>query len=105
MAAARLEADDLARAGRYAEAMHVLLLRSLAELRDKLKVTFADSLTSREILRRAPLGELGRAAFAEIVRAVERVVFGGARADAAAYQACRESYEALRRSLFTPGGA
>jgi Domain of unknown function (DUF4129) len=105
MAAARLEADDLARAGRYAEAMHVLLLRSLAELRDKLKLTFADSLTSREILRRAPLGELGRAAFAEIVRAVERVVFGGARADEAAYRACRESYEALRRSLLTPGGA
>lgn len=105
MAAARLEADDLARAGRYAEAMHMLLLRSLAELRDKLKVTFADSLTSREILRRAPLGEFGRSAFAEIVRAVERVVFGEARADEAAYQACRESYEALRRSLFTSGGA
>jgi hypothetical protein len=105
MAVARLEADDLARAGCYAEAMHVLLLRSLAELRDKLKVTFADSLTSREILGRAPLGELGRAAFAEIVRAVERVVFGEAPANEAAYQACRENYEALRDSLFTPGRA
>ena len=83
----------------------MLLLRAFAELRDELKVTFADSLTSREILRRAPLDDLARAAFAHIVYAVERVVFGEARADEAAYQTCRESYEALRGSLFASGGA
>jgi len=105
MAEGRLQADELARVGAYAAAMHVLLLRSFAELRDQLKVTFADSLTSREILRLAPLDDLGRAAFSEIVHAVEGVVFGEARADETAYQACRESYEALRGSLFASGGA
>lgn len=102
LAAARLEADELARAGWYGEAMHVLLLRAVAELRERLRVAFADSLTSREIARRAPLDERGRAAFGGIVGDVEAVVFGEFEADAAAYDACRDKFETLRESLAAP---
>jgi len=99
MSSARLEADDLARAGRYGEAMHVLLLRALSELRERLKVSFADSLTSREIVRRAPLDAAGRERFSSMVKAVERVVFGDEGGDENAYFACRANFEALRRAL------
>ena len=73
---ARREAEGLAAAGRFDEAMHVLLLRAVAELRDTLKLTIADSLTAREIERRAPLDGGGKTAFGRMVHAVERVVFG-----------------------------
>ena len=82
---ARREAEDLAREGRFDEAMHVLLLRAVGELRDNLKLTIADSLTAREIERRAPLDERGKSAFGRMVHAVEHVVFGQAPADADAY--------------------
>ena len=52
-------ADELAREGRYAEAMHVLLLRGLADIRARLDEPFANSLTSREILRSTRLPEQG----------------------------------------------
>ncbi len=44
-------ADELAAEGRFVEAMHVLLLQALADMRRRLDEQFADSLTSREILR------------------------------------------------------
>jgi hypothetical protein len=103
LAQARLEADDLARLGRYGEAMHTLLLRAVEELRQRLRVAFADSLTSREIARRAPLDDRGRLAFAGIVGAVEAVVFGEFGADEAAYCSCRDQFEALRGSLAMAG--
>jgi hypothetical protein len=103
LAAARLEADDLARAGRFGDAMHTLLLRAVEELRERLRVAFADSLTSREIVRRAPLDENGRLAFAAIVGSVEAVVFGEFGADEAAYRACSDNFEVLRHSLSVAG--
>ena len=51
MVEAQTEADELAQQGRIAEAMHALLLRSLIEVRKHLNVSFADSLTSREVLK------------------------------------------------------
>ena len=99
---AKREADELAGEGRYGEAMHLLLLRAVAELRDKLKLTIADSLTAREIERRAPLEASGKGAFARMVRAVEQVLFGRADADEAAFRACRGDFEAFAESL-APG--
>lgn len=99
MSAARSEADELAARGRYAEAMHVLLLRALAELRERLELSFADLLTSREILRRAPLESAARQAFARIIGDVELTHFGDALADREGYSACREQFESLRRAL------
>jgi hypothetical protein len=96
---AQAEADVLAENGRYVEAMHVLLLRSVAEMRKRLGLSFADSLTSREILHRAPLSEHGRDALGAIIFAVEGSYFGKRGASNDDYLACRKSYDALRQSL------
>jgi hypothetical protein len=96
---ARDEADGLARNGRFDEAMHVLLLQAVAELRDKLKLSISDSLTAREIERRAPLDPSGKTAFGRMVRAVEHVVFGQEPVDERAYRACRADFELFAASL------
>jgi len=102
---AQAEADALAENGRYVEAMHVLLLRSVAEMRKRLGLSFADSLTSREILRLAPLSERGRDAFGAIIFAVEGSYFGRRGASNDEYLACRNSFDALRQSLIVDAAA
>jgi hypothetical protein len=92
-------ADQLSRYGRFVEAMHMLLLHSLAEIRQRLGIQFADSLTSREILRGTSLSPQGRASLREIVAAVEWTYFGGYPAEMSDYAACRRSFENLRRTL------
>ncbi|MBV9632872.1 MAG: DUF4129 domain-containing protein [Xanthobacteraceae bacterium] len=92
-------ADELARQGRFVDAMHTLLLQSLADIRRRLGVEFADSLTSREILRGARLPPQGRVSLREIVASVEWTYFGGYPAALADYNACRKSFEALRQAL------
>ncbi|HEY1541765.1 MAG TPA: DUF4129 domain-containing protein [Xanthobacteraceae bacterium] len=96
-------ADAMSREGRFVEAMHFLLLQSLADIREQLRETFADSLTSREILRGARLDPAGRSSLREIIAAVERTYFGGYPARGDDYAACRRSFDALRRIL--RGGA
>ncbi len=95
-------ADDLAGQGRYVEAMHLLLFRAFAELRERLGVNFADSLTSREILRRTNLPETGRASLKDIITRVELSHFGAYPAGAQDYSACRRSYDALMNLLYAP---
>src|SRR5713101_514141 len=53
-------ADEVAAVCRFVEAMHVLLLQVLSDIRRRLAVQFADSLTSRELLRSPRLSEAGR---------------------------------------------
>ena len=100
---AQVEADDLARDGQYGEAMHVLLFKSLNEIRRQLGVSFAVSLTSREILRRIQLSDIGRNALAAIIVSVERTYFGGRPASQADYSDCRSNFDVLRHSLATLG--
>jgi hypothetical protein len=95
-------ADDLAGQGRYVEAMHLLLFRAFAELRERLGINFADSLTSREILRRANLPETGKASLKDIITRVELSHFGAYPAGAQDYSACRRSYDALMDMLYAP---
>jgi hypothetical protein len=102
-AAALGAADDLAAQGRFVEAMHVLLLQGLAAIRAGLDEEFADSLTSREILRRARLSEPGRASLRDIVNRVEWTYFGQYPAALADYEACRASFNTLTQALH--GGA
>jgi hypothetical protein len=92
-------ADRLSREGNFVEAMHVLLLHSLSEIRRQLGEKFADSLTSREILRVARLTAAARAALRDIVAAVERTYFGAYPAAAADYAACRQNFETLQQAL------
>ena len=92
-------ADRLSRDGRFVEAMHMLLLQSLTDVREQLRETFADSLTSREILRGARLDTAGRTSLRDIIAAVERTYFGGYPAQAQDYADCRRHFDTLRRAL------
>lgn len=92
-------ADDLAGQGRFVEAMHLLLLHCLAEIRRRLAVEFADSLTSREILRSARLPEPGRSALDAIVARVEWTYFGHHPAGRADYDSCRAGAAELTAAL------
>jgi hypothetical protein len=92
-------ADELAAAGRFVEAMHVLLLQSLADIRARLDEQFADSLTSREILRSTKLSDTGRSSLRDIVNRVEWTYFGEHPADQSDYNACRASFNALAQAL------
>jgi hypothetical protein len=96
-------ADALSREGRFVEAIHLLLLQGLADIRQRLGLQFEDSLTSREILRRARLPAQGRTSLQEMVAAVEWTYFGGYPAELADYTACRRSFANLRQAL--SGGA
>ncbi len=92
-------ADDLARKGLFGEAMHALLLQSLADVRQRLDEQFADSLTSREILRSTKLPAQGREPLREIIARVERTYFGEYAAGPQDYMACRERFSELERAL------
>jgi hypothetical protein len=96
---AGLDADALAREGRIVEAMHLLLLRSLGELKRSLDLRFADSLTSREILSRLPIPYAVLDALAEIVSRVELTYFGNRPAKAQDYRNCRASFEELTSAV------
>lgn len=92
-------ADDLAAQGRFVEAMHVLLLQALADIRRRLDEEFADSMTSREILRSRQLSDALRHPLREVISRVEWTYFGGYSADRDDYLACRASFSALSQAL------
>jgi len=92
------EADRLAAAGRFGEAVHVLLIRALAKLSEGRGRSFADSATSREILRWKGLAPGERPPLGRLVEAVERSLFGGTEVDAEEYEDCRRAYGALEKS-------
>jgi hypothetical protein len=97
--AAALAADELARQGRFVDAMHLLLLQGLAAIREKLDEPFADSLTSREILRGTRLSEAGKALLRDLVMRVEWTYFGQHPAGRGDYDACRVCFDQLARVL------
>jgi len=92
---AQLEADELAAQGRFVEAMHMLLLRAFTELRRSFALRFADSLTSRELLKLLPLPAGTLAALADLVTRVELAYFGQYSVIAGDYLACRKSFDVL----------
>ncbi len=92
-------ADDLAAQGRFVEAMHVLLLQALADIRKRLDEQFADSMTSREILRSRKLADAFRRPLREVISRVEWTYFGGHPAVREDYLACRLSFSALAQAL------
>lgn len=98
-------ADELAAQGRYVEAMHVLLLQALAEIRVRLNEQFADSLTSREILRSKQLSDELRQPLRDVVGRVEWSYFGEHPAEQDDYLACRSSFAALARCLYGSAAA
>lgn len=98
-------ADKLAAQGRFAEAMHVLLLHALAVIRRRLDAPFADSMTSREILRSRQLPDGLRAPLREVVGRVEWSYFGEHPAAGVDYAACRAGFATLAHALHGGEGA
>jgi hypothetical protein len=89
------DADALAAQGRFDEAVHLLLLRSINDIDGRLPNTVRPALTARDIggLNRLPAA--ARPAFVRIARVVESSLFGGRSVDRAAYADCRQAYEAF----------
>lgn len=88
-------ADQLAAEGRYLEAAHLLLLRSVQDIQKHRPSALRVSLTAREIAVSPALPEAARPAFAGIARVVERGLFGGRPVDGDDFVACRSAYEAF----------
>lgn len=99
METAQAEADDLANSGSFTEAMHILLLRSVSEMRRRLDSPIAASLTSREILRQMDLSPEERGVFATIVGSVEISYFGSHQPGEEEYDVCRRSFDDLTELL------
>ncbi|EJL21719.1 hypothetical protein [Novosphingobium sp. AP12] len=86
------DADRLAREGRYGEAAHLLLRRSVRQIRDTRPDWLSASSTAREIAVLPRLPEAGRRAFAVIATRVERAVFALRDLDADDWNAARSAY-------------
>jgi len=87
------DADRLAAEGRYAEAIHLLLFRSIEEIDAKRPHAVKPALTSRDILDLQALPSVARQSLSRLVTAVEWSFFGGRAVDAADFSACRRAYE------------
>lgn len=90
-----LDADALAAEGRYDEAVHMLLLRGVADITARRPRLIGPALTSRDIAALPDLPEQARPAFALIADIVERSFFGGRPVDEADWLQAREAYEQL----------
>lgn len=87
------DADRLAAEGKFAEAIHLLLYRSIEDIDAKRPHAVKPALTSRDILDLVPLPAAARQALSRLVAAVEWSFFGGRPVDAADFSACRRAYE------------
>lgn len=86
------DADRLAGEGRYDEAVHLLLRRSVDHIADHRPDWLFPASTAREIASFPMLGTRAREAFATIATRVERSLFALRRLDAADWQAARGAY-------------
>jgi len=86
---------ELARDGRFAEAVHVMFLRALLTTARRLRVPLPAALTSREVLRRWRLDDRQRDDLGSLAVMVERSHFGGREVNADDYEACLPRYARL----------
>lgn len=93
------EADLLAAEGRYAEAAHHLLRRSIDDIARRRPQLVRPALTSRELSASPAIPGSARDLFAGIARLVERSLFGGRMVDAADWTQARAAY----RDFALPG--
>jgi hypothetical protein len=91
-----VRAQALAAAGRYAEAIHVLLLETMEALSRASRL--APSLTSREVVARVSVPERARDALADLVLAVEISRFGGAEAGQYEFSLCLARFHDFQAS-------
>jgi hypothetical protein len=89
------DADALAEQGLYAEAVHLILLRSIGDIDGRLPNTVRPALTSRDIAALHRLPDAARPAFNSIARVVEASLFGGQAVMREEFAECRRAYEAF----------
>lgn len=89
------EADALAAEGRFAEAVHLLLYRSVEDIEGRRPGLVKPAMTSRDLAEARDLPAVAQGAFSRIARAVEISLFGGRSIDAGAWQTCRSAYAEL----------
>lgn len=89
------EADALAALGRFAEAAHLLLLRSVEDLARRRPGAVKPALTARELAAAAIFPVPVRERFAAIALLVERSLFGGRPVTADEWQHARARYAEL----------
>jgi hypothetical protein len=95
-ARARLaDADALASEGRFAEAVHLLLTRSVDDIAARRPGLVQPALTARDLAGAHDLPGAARTAFARIARAVEITLFGGRSIDRRVWDECRAAYADL----------
>ncbi|HEY5721030.1 MAG TPA: hypothetical protein VIT45_01780 [Allosphingosinicella sp.] len=87
------EADSLAAAGRFDEAAHLLLFRSIEDIDRRRPDLVRPALTSRDIATAPTLPSGPKSAFGRIVQTVERSLFGGRTLEEHDWKACREAYQ------------
>ncbi len=87
------DADALAAQGRYGEAVHLLLLRSIEHICEYKPGLVRPAMTSREIGALGQLPAAARTTFVTITRVVEQALFAGRDIAAADFAQCREAYE------------
>jgi hypothetical protein len=86
------DADRLAAEGRYGEAAHLLLQRSIGQIRAARPGTLQPASTAREIAALPQLPQAARSAFAVVVERVERSLFALRDLDAGDWTAARAAY-------------
>ncbi|HYM17020.1 MAG TPA: DUF4129 domain-containing protein [Micropepsaceae bacterium] len=89
------DADRLAAQGRFAEAVHLILFRSIDDIDERRPRSIKPALTSRNIAELEALPKSARPAFAQIATSVERSFFGGREIDEKDFAECRRAYEAF----------
>jgi hypothetical protein len=87
------EADRLAALGKFAQAVHLLLLRSIEHIGEQIPNLVKPAMTSREIGALRQLPAAARNAFVAMARIVERALFAGLALSASDFRECRETYE------------
>ena len=86
-------ADALAKEGKFSEAVHLILFRSIEDIQSRQKQRIPTALTAREIERLEGLPERPRNALRPIISLVERSFFGGHKLDAESWASARSAYE------------
>lgn len=89
------DADNLAAQGKFAEAVHILLFRSIQDIEDKRPHHVKRSLTSREIANLPILSPKARDVFSQIGKFVEKSFFGGGLLSMEDYEISKAAYKAF----------
>ena len=96
------EVDKLAAEGRYGEAVHTLLFRSIQDIDRNRPNVVRRSLTSREIGSLSVLTVEARTAFSTIAGVSELAHFGGVSVNKAGFETARKAYADLTGQTSAP---